>query len=59
MDTIRRAASDYAARPFGAAQVQVVLTRRQSPAEEERLVESALSPMADVVDLLSDPKWRR
>lgn len=59
MDTIRRAASDYAARPFGAAQVQVVLTRRQSPAEEVRLVESALSPMADVVDLLSDPKWRR
>lgn len=59
MDTIRRAASDYSARPFGAAQVQIVLTRRQSAEEEQRLVESALSPMADVVDLLSDPKWRR
>lgn len=59
MDTIRRAASDYSARPFGAAQVQIVLTRKQTAEEESRLVESALSPMADVVDLLSDPKWRR
>ncbi len=59
MDTIRRAASDYAARPFGAAQIQVVLPRPLDPPEERRLVESALDPLSAVVDLLSDAKWRQ
>ncbi len=59
METIRRAASDYAARPFGAAQLQVVVNRRQTVGEEQKLVESVLSPLSDVVDLLTDPKWRR
>ncbi len=59
MDTIRRAAADYPARPFGAAQVQVVLGRRMPADEEHALIENVLSPLADVVDLLSDPRWRR
>lgn len=59
METIRRAASDFAARPFGAAQIQVVLPRPLDIDEERRLVESALEPLSAVVDLLSDAKWRQ
>jgi len=59
MDAIRRAASDYTARPFGAAQIQVVLNHPRPSDEEKSLVQSVLAPMTPVLDLLSDPKWRR
>lgn len=62
MDAIRRAAADYAARPFGAAQFQVVLfnpSSRYSAEQEIAIVESLLVPASSVVDLLSDSNWSR
>lgn len=59
MDAIRTAAEDYTARPFGAAQVQVALTRRRTPADERAIVESVLAPFGPVLDLLSDSTWRK
>ncbi len=62
MDAIRRAAADYTARPFGAAQFQVVLTNpssRYTAEQEAVIVQSLLDPLSPVVDLLSDPKWSR
>lgn len=59
METIRAAAADYAARPFGAAQVQVVMTRPGLPDDERRVVESVLAPMRSVLELLSDPSWKK
>ncbi len=61
MDAIRRGAADYAGRPFGAAQFQVVLAtgrNRYSIEQEVAIVQSLLTPLKPVVDLLSDPKWR-
>lgn len=61
MDAIRRGAADYAGRPFGAAQVQIVLAApniRYNTDQEIAIVESLLSPLGPVVDVLSDPKWR-
>lgn len=59
METIRAAAADYTARPFGAAQVQVVFGRSRPVEEERRLVESLLTPMRPVLELLSDPSWKK
>ena len=61
MDAIRRGAADYAGRPFGAAQFQVVLSapnNRYNIEQEIAIVQSLLTPLKPVVDLLSDPKWR-
>lgn len=59
MDAIRKTASDYTARPFGAAQVQVVLNRQHPQDEERMLVQAVLAPLAPALDVLSDPMWRR
>lgn len=59
MEKIRSIASDYTSRPFGAAQIQVVLGSNLDRAEEITIVEAMLSPLQSVLDLLSDPAWRR
>ncbi len=59
MAAIRQAGSDYASRPFGAAQIQVAFARRRPAAEEKSLVESLLAPLGPAIDVLSNPEWRR
>lgn len=59
MAAIRQAGSEYASRPFGAAQVQVAFARRRPEAEERSLVESLLEPIGPALDVLSSPDWRR
>jgi hypothetical protein len=58
MGAIRRAASDYTSRPYGAAQVQVALNQAREPSEEKQLVQSVLMPCAPALRLLSDPNWK-
>lgn len=58
MTAVRAAAADYTARPFGAAQFQVVFDGSRSLADEEKVVAALLSPVEPVITLLSDPKWR-
>lgn len=58
MTAVRAAAADYTARPFGAAQFQVVFDGRRSIADEEKTVSALLSPIEPVITLLSDPTWR-
>jgi EpsI family protein len=58
MEAIRKVAADYTARPFGAAQIQVVFEGRRSLEEERAVLSELLRPMEPVVGLLSDGKWR-
>jgi len=58
MGAIRRAASDYTSRPYGAAQVQVALNQAREPSEEKQLVQAVLMPCAPALRLLSDPNWK-
>lgn len=58
MRTIRSVAADYTSRPFGAAQIQVVIDGRRSADEEREIVEALLSPLEQAVRTLSDPKWK-
>lgn len=58
MAAVRRAAADYTARPFGAAQIQVVFDGHRAIAEESQVVAALLTPVEPVISLLSDPKWR-
>jgi hypothetical protein len=58
MEAVRSAAEDYTARPFGAAQIQVVFDGRRSLEEERAVAAALLNPMEPVIDLLSDGKWR-
>ncbi len=58
MEAVRAAAADYTARPFGAAQFQVVFDSRLPIADEEKVVTALLSQIEPVIILLSDPKWR-
>lgn len=59
MEAIRRAASDYTSRPYGAAQVQVALNQAREPSEEKQLVQAVLMPCAPALRLLSDPNWKK
>lgn len=59
MGAIRRAAADYTSRPYGAAQVQVVLNQAREPSEEKQLVQSVLMPCAPALRLLSDSNWKK
>jgi hypothetical protein len=59
MDTIRSIAAGFVTRPFGAAQIQVLLDESVDPGDEAGVVEEILAPIADVIDLLADPVWRR
>jgi hypothetical protein len=59
MDEIRQVASDYTCRAFGAAQIQVAMNRGLGLAEERAFVGSVLAPFGPVLDLLSDPKWKK
>jgi hypothetical protein len=59
MQQIRAIASDYVSRPYGAAQIQVVLDGSVEPQEEQGVVQELLRPIAGVLDLLADPRWRR
>jgi EpsI family protein len=58
MAGIRTLASRFTARPFGAAQIQVVFGRSRPTAEEVPLVQDILNPLADVLTTLTDPAWR-
>ncbi len=59
MDEVHEVAADYTSRAFGAAQIQVALNRRRGLAEERAFVGSVLAPFGPVLDLLSDPKWKK
>lgn len=49
MESVYDAASNYRTRPFGAAQVQVVLTEEPGADEERRIVAEVLGPAAEAI----------
>lgn len=59
MQQIRAIASDYVSRPYGAAQIQVVLSDSIEAQREVNVVEALLNAVAPVLDLLADPTWKR
>jgi len=58
MPAIRKLASDYTARPFGAAQLHVVLTGRQSPGRDKEIAEELFGAIGPTIALLGDAAWR-
>ena len=58
MKSVRAAGEDYTARPFGAAQLQVVLDGQRPLEREKAIVAELLGPLDSVVDLLSNGNWR-
>jgi hypothetical protein len=58
MEAVRDAAADYTARPFGAAQIQVVFDGRRTRQDETDAVEALLLPIEPVILLLADRRWR-
>jgi hypothetical protein len=59
MQQIRAIASDYVSRPYGAAQIQVVLDDSVEAQREVEVAEALLNSVSSVLDLLADPKWKR
>ena len=52
MTEIQEASGDYRTRPYGAAQVQVIMDSAVPPQEREQLLHLMLSPLGPVVDRL-------
>ncbi len=59
MPGIRQIASDYTSRPFGAAQIHIVLDGRVQPEREQPIAEELLGHVRTVIDTLADPSWRK
>lgn len=58
MDRIRRLAADYASRPFGAAQIHIVLNERISAEREQEIASELLGFVRPTLELLADGSWR-
>ena len=52
MEAVRRSGGDRQSRPFGAAQVQVILNDDIKLDEADRIVEELLTPVAPVIELI-------
>jgi hypothetical protein len=56
MGDVRRAGGDYRTRPYGAAQIQVVLDAGMRPQERTELLRAVLAPLGPVIDRLQFQK---
>ena len=52
MDQVRKASGDYRARPYGAAQIQVIFDSKVPEAQRLELLRTFLEPFAPVIDRL-------
>jgi Protein of unknown function (DUF3485) len=55
MDDVYRAVGDYRTRPYGAAQIQVIMDSKLSEPERLRTLDQMLAPLAPVIDRLQLP----
>jgi hypothetical protein len=58
MSDIGRVASDYTARHFGAAQIQIAFSSPGTIESERPSVEQVLVSVSDALTTLTDPRWR-
>lgn len=54
MADVRRAASDYRMRPFGAAQIQVLVDSSMPPSERDAVFKMFMQPLLPVIGLLQE-----
>lgn len=52
MDRVRRATGDYRSRPYGAAQIQILMDASTPEAERERILREMMQVLAPVIEVL-------